>query len=307
MYQRLLVPLDGSRLAEAVLPTVEQLAEVCGSTVILLHIIERTPHATIHGERHLTSPDEATAYLGEVAGRLANRGLTVVLHTHDAPEGDVARSIAVHAEEEHSDLIVLCAHGRGGIRGLLFGSIALQVLRRGLAPVLLVRPAHDGSALPFAPRAMLVPLDATTAAEAALQPARALAKAFGAALHLLMVVPTQATIRGERSATTTLLPIASQAALELECQEAYRYLDGLLVRIQEPGLQVSTSVARGDVAPVLAAAATEPGIGLVIVATHGRSGLQTMWARSATVNLLAQPGTPVLLLRRGTESQDSSN
>jgi nucleotide-binding universal stress UspA family protein len=303
MYRRLLVPLDGSRMAEAVLPAVEQLAVVCESTVILLHIIERTAHTTIHGDRHLTAPGEATAYLSEIAGRLENRGITVLAHTHDAPEGDVARSIADHAEEEHADLIVLCAHGRGGIRGLLFGSIAQQVLRRGSAPVLLVRPAHDGSAVSFAPRALLVPLDATPAAEAALEPACALAKAFGAALHLLMVVPTQATIRGERLATTTLLPFASQEALELECQEAQRYLDGLVARIRESGLQVPTFVARGDVAPALAAAATEPGVGLVVVATHSRTGLQTVWSRSATANLLAQPGTPILLLRRGADSE----
>ncbi|HWE62547.1 MAG TPA: universal stress protein [Chloroflexota bacterium] len=297
MYARLLVPLDGSRLAEAVLPIVVRLAAACGATVALLHIVERAAPSSVHGERHLTTPDEATAYLRQVATRLEGQGLQVEWHTHEVPEGDVAKSIVDHTEEMQADLIVLCTHGRGRVRELLFGAIAQQVLRLGTTPVLLARPTDDGSAPPFAPRSVLVPLDATRAAEAALVPARALARRLNAMLHLVMVVPTHGTVRGDRVPAATLLPRTTQAVLDLEGQEAQTYLEQLAAPLRAPDLCVTTEVRRGDVAASLAAEAAEPDVGLVVVATHGRSGLQAIWAGSVTAALLIRTRNPVLLLR----------
>jgi nucleotide-binding universal stress UspA family protein len=298
MFSRLLVPLDGSRLAEAVLPIVIKLATACEATVVLLHIIERAAPATVHGERHLTTPEDATRYLQQVAERLQGQRLTVQCHTHEVPEGDVARSIVSHTGEMQMDLIVLCTHGRGRMRELLFGAIAQQVLRLGTTPVLLARPAEDGSATPFAPDRVLVPLDATRAAEAALDPAADLARRLGATLHLVMVVATQGTVRGERLPAATMLPSATQAALDLQERDAQDYLDLLANSLRAPGLRITTEVRRGDVASSLVAEATEPGVGLVVVATHGRSGLQAIWAGSVTAALLAHTRNPVLLLRR---------
>ena len=116
MYQRLLVPLDGSRLAEAVLPLIGWLAPACQAMVVLLHVIERGAPATVHGEHHLQTTEEAAAYLRGQAERLRAHGIVVETHVHEVPEGDVARSIAAHAQEERADLIVLCTHGSGGIR-----------------------------------------------------------------------------------------------------------------------------------------------------------------------------------------------
>jgi nucleotide-binding universal stress UspA family protein len=303
MYRRLLVPLDGSHLAESVLPVVARLAEACGSAVVLLHIVEQGAPATVHGDRHLRTAGDATAYLAQLAGHLRAQGIAVELHIHDAPEGDVALSIARHADETGSDLIVLCAHGRGGVRGLLFGSIAQQVLRRGATPVVLVRPGQHPDT-PFAPRVLLVPLDTTAAAEAALEPACALAHALRAALRLVMVVPTQGTVRGERVATTTLLPIAAQAALDLEYEDAISYMTSIEDRLRLGGtLDISATVARGDVPAVLAAAAAD--VGMVVVASHGLARFQTMWTRSATANLLGKPGPPVLLIRRDDDTRDT--
>jgi nucleotide-binding universal stress UspA family protein len=293
---RLLVPLDGSRLAEAVLPVVERLA-AAGATPVLLHVLERGAPATVHGERHLQAAAEATAYLQGVAGRLcAGRG-AVQIHTPEAPQGDVAGSIAAHAEEEHADLIVLCTHGGGGVRDLLVGSIAQQVLRRGTIPVLLVRPAAEGSAPPFAPRTVLVPLDGTAAAEAALAPAADLARALGAGLHLVMVVATLQTVRGDRNPAALLLPATARAMLDLQQDDAQGYLDTLAVQLRRAGLPVSTEVRRGDAATALSDEAAEPGVGLVVVATHGRAGVQAIWAGSVTARLLARTRAPVLLLR----------
>ncbi len=299
MYSRLLVPLDGSHLAEAVLPLVSRLARAVGASVLLLHVLERKAPSAVHGDRHLTDVAGADAYLRGIAERMRAEGIEVEYHAHNAPEGDVARSVAAHAEEEGANLIVLSTHG-GGMRQILFGSIAQQVLNRGAVPVLLVRPNQVGNAPPFEPRTVLVPLDATAAAEAALLPAAEIARALGASLHLVMVVGTAETVAAERP-SATLLPSATRLALELEGQNAADYLEGLATELRTPDLLVSTEVRRGKTTRALADEAAEPGVGLVVVATHGRAGLQAIWAGSVGARLLSRTKAPVLLLRRVEE------
>jgi nucleotide-binding universal stress UspA family protein len=279
------------------LPIVERLAPTCQATVLLLHVIERGAPATVHGEHHVQTAGEATAYLDGVADRLRVQGIVAETHAHEVPEGDVARSIAAHAQERLTDLIVLCTHGSGGIRDLLFGSIAQQVLKRGTTPVLLARPTAADVAAPFDPRIILVPLDATAAAEAALLPARQLAAHLGALLHLVIVVPTWGTVQGERQALAQALPTATRAALDLEVDEAGRYLEVVADRLRIEGAAVTTEVRRGATAPALADEAAEPGVGLVVVATHGRVGVQAIWVGSVTARLLARTHAPLLLLR----------
>jgi nucleotide-binding universal stress UspA family protein len=305
MYRRLLVPLDGSRLAETVLVVVERLAAVYRATVVLLHVIERGAPATVHGERHLRTAVEAQTYLAGLAARLSAGEIVVETHAHDVPEGDVARSIVAHAEEEGADLIALCTHGDGGLRGLLVGSIAQQVLRRGTAPVLLTRPDPSRGAAPFAPRTVLVPLDGTAAAEVALATAQDVARHVGAALHLVIVVATLGTVRGERQALAQALPMATRAELDLEGEDARRYLDGVADRLRAGGTVVTAEVRRGDTLSALAAEATKADVGLVVMATHGRAGVQAIWAGSVATRLLARTRVPVLLLRV-IESEDRS-
>jgi nucleotide-binding universal stress UspA family protein len=298
MYTRLLVPLDGSSLAESALPVVERLALLGNAQVYLLHVIERSAPVTVHGERHLTSLEEANEYLDGVAQRLRAAGVAASFHAHEVPQGDVARCIIDHAEEVHADLIVLCIHGEGRVRQWLFGSIAQQVLRRGTTPVLLTRPPLGSETPRFDPQRVLVALDATEAAEAAIVPAADIARGLHATLHLVMVVATTGTVRGERRSATSLMPNASQMVLELERQDALEYLERLAASLSCPDLTVTSEVRRGDVASALAEEADEPGVGLVVLATHGRSGLQAVWAGSVAAALLARTRATVLLLRR---------
>ncbi len=190
--ERLLVPLDGSHLAEAVLPIAARLAEACGAAIALLHVIEKDAPSSIHGEHHLVNRADAEAYLAQLARQLAGDGRPVAFHVHEAPVGNVARSIATHAEEQESDLVVLSTHGAGGIREVLWGSIAQRVLQLSQRPMLLVR-ARWVTPL-FTPRTIMVPLDGTAAAEAALPLASTLARGLDAHLRLVMVVPTLETV-----------------------------------------------------------------------------------------------------------------
>ena len=110
--ERILVPLDGSHLAEAAVPIAARLADACGSAITLLHVIEKDAPSSIHGEPHLANGAEAGPYLARLTHQLAADGRTVDYHVHEAPVGDVARSIASHAEELGSDLVVVSTHGR---------------------------------------------------------------------------------------------------------------------------------------------------------------------------------------------------
>ena len=158
MFSHLLIPLDGSHLAEAALPPTITLAHLLQAPVTLIHVIEHHAPKEVHGEHHLTGSEEAWTYLEEVAARFPP-DIQVESHVHTSEVSDVARSIVDHVGELESDLIVMCTHGRGGLRSWLFGSIAQQVLLLGTSPVLLVHPDKAGIASPFRCRRLLIPLD----------------------------------------------------------------------------------------------------------------------------------------------------
>lgn len=296
MFRHLLVPLDGSRLAEAVLPATASLAERFGATVTLLHVMERDAPATIHGEPHLTEVGDAERYLGEVERRLALRDRPVARHVHVTKEGDVARAIVQHGEELQADLIVLSTHGRGGLRDLVVGSIAQRVLKRGTAPIFLIHPA-GATPPPFACRTILVPLDGTAAHEPALDVAVELAGRFGARLHLVIVVPTPATLSGDTAAAGVMMPLATSALLDLATEGAAEYVRRQVERLRAAGLQATAQVSRGEPAANLVEAAERTEADVITMASHGRAGLQAFWAGSVSAKVLARFGRPVLLVR----------
>jgi nucleotide-binding universal stress UspA family protein len=296
-FSSLLVPLDGSRLAEAVLPTVEALAQRFDARVILMHILEQRPPATVHGEPHLLDAGAAAAYLERIAERLRGGGASVDTHVHDAPEGDVARSIAEHTDEYSPDLVVLCAHGRGGLRDLLFGGIAQQVLQHEARPVLLIPSVEDNHAPPFAPRRVLVPLERQHAYQDALAAAAAMARAFDAELNLVVVAATMKTLRGERAATGVLLPSTMRAILEMDTREAQDFLTRIAAECQDRGLKVTTGVPRGQVVPAVLDHAEKIGADLIVMASHGRAGLNALLSGSAASRITARVRCPLLLVR----------
>ena len=116
MFRRLLVPLDGARLSEAVLPMAAFLAQRSGARVTLLHVVEQRAPSKVHGDRHLTTAEEAGQYLAEVARRHFPASATVDWHVHRREIADVAHSLADHADELESDLVVMLAHGHGDLR-----------------------------------------------------------------------------------------------------------------------------------------------------------------------------------------------
>jgi len=302
VFNRLLVPLDGSRLAESVLPMVQRIALACSASVTLMHIRESNPPETIHGEHHLSDPAEAEAYLKRIATSLREKGIPTEWHVHEALEGDVAASVLQHADEFQPDLLALCTHGSGGFRDLLYGSIAQQVLQHGRWPVLVVQPGRAGQAPEDEIQRIVVPIDGTERHPAPTEMASQLARALNAELHLIMVVPTRETLAGDRSVIRRTMPSTVTAILELDEQDAVRYLREAASGCTIHGVQPVAHVLRGDAVEEVARYAGEVRADLVIVATHGRAGIGAFFAGSFGAGIMDKITMPILLVPRHSEA-----
>jgi nucleotide-binding universal stress UspA family protein len=306
VFKHILIPLDGSRMAEAALPVAAALAAALGASVTLIHVIERDAPSEVHSDRHLTDAQEAAAYLAEVAARALPIQVAVETHVHTNEVRDVARSIVEHADELNPDLIVMCTHGRSGLRDVLLGSIAQQVIAHGRTPVLLITP-HDRGEGSFQCRQVLVPLDGDPEHELGLPVAVKLAQTLGAALHLLMVIPTLETLKGERAATGRMLPGAMRALLDLNEQGGKDYLARQLEAIRASGLSLSGEVARGKVVAHIVEAAARVHADLIVMGTHGKAGMDAFWSGSVTPRLSGRSDIPLLLVPLRNKEPGSSS
>jgi nucleotide-binding universal stress UspA family protein len=285
---RILVPLDGSQLAEAILPVASSFARELGATLILLHVLEQEPPRDVHGEPHLARADAAATYLETRARTLRESGVTVEVDVHDRPVANVAAAIDRHAHEHGADLIAMCAHGRSNPLDRLLGSIAERILRGGSAPILL-RTVREPSDEPFELRHLLVPIDFEHDVDEALSAVRLLAPAYEADVTLLSVRepgPAQAA---------RLLPGATA--------QAERYaLDDLRRRIEElaTGLRADVTTVNADVSdrrPSSAIlSAVEPAT-LVVIVTDAHGGPAGLFDPSTTQQLLARPDLTLLLIK----------
>lgn len=149
MYQRILVPIDGSPIAEAGLDEALQLGRLTGATLRLLHVIDLVPYTTDYGFGPCYAGD-AIPLIRETGEKLlqaarakaTQAGLTAETQLQDAFSGRVSDQILDQARSWHADLIVIGTHGRRGISRLALGSDAEQVLREATVPVLLIRGAR---------------------------------------------------------------------------------------------------------------------------------------------------------------------
>ena len=126
MYRRIMIPLDGSDLAQTALSHAVELCQACGATLVLLHV--REPRRG--------SPEASRRFLEFTRRQNAAAGVPIELATR---EGPVAASIVRAADEERIDVIAMATHGRSGLQRVVYGSVAEQVLRSSSKPVLLVR------------------------------------------------------------------------------------------------------------------------------------------------------------------------
>jgi len=296
MFRHLLVPLDGSRLAEAALPVAAYVARKLVSTVTLLHVVERHSPQEVHGDAHLTAPEQAAAYLDHVAARPILSGLAVKQHVHTAAVDDVARSIVEHGDELAPDLIVMCTHGSSGLRRWFYGTIAQQVIALGTIPTLVVGSTGAKSAQPFVCRRMLVPIDGRPEHEQGLPIAIDLARACDADLHLLMVVRTLSALAGQQAASARLLPGTTVELLNVTEDNAQVLLQQRVTQAQAYGLAVTAEIRRGDPVRQIVQATRAIEADVIVLGTHGRVGMDALWAGSVVPRLSRDIDKPLLLV-----------
>jgi len=146
MYKRVLVPLDGSMVAEAIVPFILEIAGPLDIDVALLRVIVPTLPVVLESGGPIAADDVeklregAEEYLATVAADLRARGVRVTLAVR---YGDAVAEILAGAREAEADLIAMTTHGRGGLGRLLFGSVAEAVLRHAEVPVFLMRQTKD--------------------------------------------------------------------------------------------------------------------------------------------------------------------
>ncbi|MBI4269293.1 MAG: hypothetical protein A3F92_07115 [Candidatus Rokubacteria bacterium RIFCSPLOWO2_12_FULL_71_22] len=142
MYKRVTVPLDGSMVAEGIIPLMLEIAGPLDMEVVLLRVLVPIPPSVIEGSRHIEVEDvekrraEAEEYLAPIAAELRTKGVRVRTLVR---RGEPASEIIAGAREAGSDLIAMTTHGRSGFGRLLFGSVAEAVLRHSEVPVFLMR------------------------------------------------------------------------------------------------------------------------------------------------------------------------
>ena len=137
MYKSILVPLDGSKLAEAILPEIEKVASSMKASIRLLRVCR----AHVFPGKDPTKAEvevirEAEKYLNEIARQLTTKGFNAEIHVR---YGDVADEILSHSKRNEIDLISMSTHGRSGLGRWLLGSVAEKIVRHSEKPVLLMR------------------------------------------------------------------------------------------------------------------------------------------------------------------------
>jgi nucleotide-binding universal stress UspA family protein len=283
----IMVPLDGSELAEHALPLATRVASALGATLVLARI---TPPLTtpppawdamasthLYEEMVDKAAQAADTYLEEMAQPLRAQGIPVQTVTE---QGVAAPTLIDLMARLQIGLIVMTTHGRSGMARFALGSVADALTRESHVPVLLLRPLIEEREREPLDHA-LIPLDGSELAEAALGPAVALAGVLVRSMTLLRVVP-KGDGHAAREEMETSERYMAEARARLEAQVAERAL-------------VEAQVVRGDPsAEIIRRAASH--CDLVIMATHGTTGTQRRVFGSVTDRVLHDTGIPLLLI-----------
>ena len=304
MYTTIVVPLDGSPLAERALPLALALARRMGVSVELVHVHEgweenvSPPRGSVTAERDALA-DLRTRYT-QLAESLATSTRVPIAAT--VLTGLPADAIQRHMEDGHTRLIVMATHGEGRLGRLWHGSVAEPLVRHLRTPVLLVRPGATGTAsLEVSAAAarifgrVLVPLDGSELAEAVLPHALWLGDDASTEYTLVTVVTAQ-PVRTQPFPPRTAPRQQEQS--ERAVAEAERYLTDIAESMRQCGGTVATRVVvHPDAARAILDLANEEKFDLITLSTHGRGALEALWFGSVAAEILRDARIPLLLLR----------
>jgi nucleotide-binding universal stress UspA family protein len=318
----ILVPLDGSAIAEQVLPYVRQLASILAARVHLLRVISEAEVARmlahdgnllheLGGQSPIEEVDiqrmgdllrqRAEIYLAAHAAALREAGMDVAIMVRD---GSPAEQIIAVAEHDKDTVIAMATHGYSGLRRWTLGSVADKVLHAATAPVFLVRAIAQPptGARPW--KRILVPLDGSALAEQALPLAITLARRTQAELMLLQVaVPLVDYVPGLSPFSR---PIPTSIAFpDLLREQAQQQLATTIKRFATRDVAMTPVVLFGYPAETIVDAAIERQADLIVMATHGYSGLRRWTLGSVADKVLHASPVPLLLVRAQPSQAES--
>jgi nucleotide-binding universal stress UspA family protein len=285
MYSKILVPLDGSNVAEQILPYARFFADAHGIPVELLRITD--PDA----RPPFWPPETSDQYLNKIAAEhFAGAASTT---TEVGPPAGV---IVDRAKSDPSCLIAMATHGMSGARRWLIGSVTSKVVQSAANPLLLFRPIENvDSSAPVSLDTVFVPLDGSSLAERTLPHVCALAKVTKLEIHLLRVytLPPDAYI----VADGVIAQGPAQYHEELK-KVAETYLDGKAAGLRAEGFDsVVATAIQGDPASEIIDLARQTPNNLIAMSTHGRSGIGRWVLGSVAEKVIQHAQDPVLLIR----------
>lgn len=289
---RILIPLDGSPLAEQAVELGRTLAQRARATILLVHVRNRYHPIYVEG---LPVIDERLrpvqglhewSYLKGVRARLqAGTALEVEMALLDGP---IAPTLAAEARDTGSDLIIMTTHGYGGFERFWLGSVADALLRISEVPLLLhsARGTPEGTVEPFRCDSILVPLDGSALAEEVLGPMERLAQLVGARVHLLRVLSHE-----EAAAPPGAMGVSPRARAE-------GYLQSVADTLGAGGIEVEWHLATHEhpARAILTFAEQLQGT-LIAMATQGEGGMRRFLLGSVSDKVLRGSSSPLLLYR----------
>jgi nucleotide-binding universal stress UspA family protein len=296
MYDRILVSLDGSQLAEESLPYAEELSGRLGAELTLLYVSESSKDTGQHMHHfYIQNKAEAVKDLAQLFTDKSDSRQVIEVKSAISI-GNPAEKIVEYADKENMDIIIMSTHGRSGITRWALGSVADKVVRANRKPVLLIRArgvrpeVHTQKLL----QKILAPLDGSHEGEAVIPHVAELAAKLQAKVTLLQALP-----QGYLSIATGDYIAYTPKQIEADKTQVQQYLDKVQGWLKQKGIAAESKVIvkTGGAAEEIINFAAEIKADMVIMSTHGRSGVGRWVIGSVAEKVLHEGNTPLMLIR----------
>ncbi len=299
-FRKIVCPVYLDETSPQTLSYARHFAQLGDGTIYLLHVV---PTDELHLLRKVYQPDKSGGADISTAERVAREQLEEIAQEHFSDtnhailtqfNSNPAAGILEAQKEVGADLVVMSSHGRTGFAHLVLGSVAERVVREAVCPVLTIRQG-DEEVTTSAFQNILVPVDIADRSATALICARQIAAQHGGTVYPLHVVPTediylQRDVYRLQEGEGTNLVLAEKVAKERLAEVSQTYLEGVRY---EPVVHVSSDPAR-----TFLEMEKEVGADLLVMATHGFTGLFHLLLGSLTEKMMREAGCPVLALHQ---------
>ena len=301
MYKRMLVPLDGSELAEAVFPYARELAEKLNLEIILLHVSRPALDAFLHMRRAYI--EHAVEAIKHDLKKPAKAGKPIGV-LGEIAEGYPAEEILRYADEKAADFILIATHGRSGLKRWTLGSVVDKVLRASKIPVFLVPTGVQGKTYDQWPKkTLIVPLDGSELAGSVLKHVEALTEHPVSPFDevVLVRVCEPPVIPSYYAPEVSEVPFNWGELIHQETvrcrKEAEDYLAKIEKQLKERKINVRSEVLAGKAADEVVDYVKKNPFSVIVMATHGRSGLKRLVYGSVAANILHGVSNPIFLVK----------